>query len=370
MFLISFGDDKLRGKWDKCGYSCYTGRVMFIFLVIIFLAINIACGAIMVIAVKSVVGASEFDMDAQHYLGGPRIASFWVAVKHFRDLRRLNQSTESTIGDCFRVLIKSHVLYFSKRLLSSTSMVAEILDGALQILSGVQMFVLGPRLILSVREYHAKLVANSNAETKMSKWARSRDASLFDLIRLIQRHKLQFAVTPAVSYQVHPSSPAIPGQATVELTPFKHIIGVDPSSKMIKVAQETLEKIPLSTGQYEYVQTSTESLPFLEDSSVDLVIAGIDPLNSVGPYWQQLGRFILENHLVEVPEGNEIISGVFREYSPQNPTDGENPRGDVAVRFWKDLKESVEQEDGRAVEGRDEMLEGGRDSFSGGLQII
>jgi hypothetical protein len=39
--------------------------------------------------------------------------------------------------------------------------------GALQILLVVQMFVLGPRLILSVREYHAKLVADSDAEISM-----------------------------------------------------------------------------------------------------------------------------------------------------------------------------------------------------------
>jgi hypothetical protein len=31
----------------------------------------------------------------------------------------------------------------------------------------VQMFVLGPRLILSVRENHAKFVADSDAETCM-----------------------------------------------------------------------------------------------------------------------------------------------------------------------------------------------------------
>ncbi|KAG2069372.1 hypothetical protein BDR04DRAFT_1101665 [Suillus decipiens] len=36
-----------------------------------------------------------------------------------------------------------------------------------QILAGVQLFVLGPRLIMSVREYHAKLVANSNAGISM-----------------------------------------------------------------------------------------------------------------------------------------------------------------------------------------------------------
>jgi hypothetical protein len=40
--------------------------------------------------------------------------SVWIAVKHFRDLRRLGPSTGSTIGDCFRVLVKSHVLYFAR----------------------------------------------------------------------------------------------------------------------------------------------------------------------------------------------------------------------------------------------------------------
>jgi hypothetical protein len=40
--------------------------------------------------------------------------SVWIAVKHFRELRRLGPSTGSTIGDCFRVLIKSHVLYFAR----------------------------------------------------------------------------------------------------------------------------------------------------------------------------------------------------------------------------------------------------------------
>lgn len=239
------------------------------------------------------------------------------------------------------------------------------------------------------------------------------------------------------------------GQATVELTPFKRVTGVDPSSNMIEVAQGTLEKEPVSTGQYEYVQASAESLPFLEDSSVDLVIAaqaghwfdwnkmwpelarvlrkngsaafwiysefrfthypsltqqinaygqGIDTLHSVGPYWQQPGRSILENHLVEVPEGNEVVPGAFSDFervfftgdhypslpSPRsvimrkkmtwddllsylntwsalhtfrqhNPADAENPRGDVAVRFWKDLKEGVEREVGRPVEGHDEV---------------
>ncbi|KAG2348148.1 hypothetical protein BDR05DRAFT_957809 [Suillus weaverae] len=45
---------------------------------------------------------------------------------------------------------------------------AQILNGTLLIFSSVQMFVLGPRLILSVREYHANLVAESDAESSMT----------------------------------------------------------------------------------------------------------------------------------------------------------------------------------------------------------
>ncbi|KAG2122026.1 hypothetical protein BD769DRAFT_1629284 [Suillus cothurnatus] len=174
------------------------------------------------------------------------------------------------------------------------------------------------------------------------------------------------------------------GQATVELTPFKYL--------MIEVAQGTLKKTP-----------GAQSLPFLEDSSVDLVIAaqacrwfdwvlrkdgsaiysefrftrypsltqkiktysqGVDPLHSVGPYWQQPGRSILENHLVKVPDGNEVVSSAFNDFErsslhtfhQRNPTNAENPpRGDIAVQFWKDLKEGAEREDGRAVEGHDEV---------------
>jgi hypothetical protein len=43
-----------------------------------------------------------------------------------------------------------------------------ILNGVSEIPLGVQMFVLGPRLILSVRKYNAKIVAHSDAATVMT----------------------------------------------------------------------------------------------------------------------------------------------------------------------------------------------------------
>ncbi|KAG1798156.1 uncharacterized protein HD556DRAFT_1440498 [Suillus plorans] len=104
----------------------------------------------------------------------------WIVVKHFRELRQ--HSAGGIIEDCFTVLIKTHALYFasfvavscielivifSLTLLMSTSLVPQIISGFIQILEAVQMFVLGPRLILGVREYHAKLVADSDAATGM-----------------------------------------------------------------------------------------------------------------------------------------------------------------------------------------------------------
>ncbi|KAG1798643.1 uncharacterized protein HD556DRAFT_196940 [Suillus plorans] len=186
-------------------YAMYQGsRMMLIFLVIIFLAVNIACGVIAGIVLKHFVGdewimSGTYMCNAQYEGDGVLLISMvwvlntvweilalclsvWIAVKHFRNLRRLGPSTGSKIGDYFRVLIQSHVLYFASfvcvsclqiafffpELQNSHSTITEILEGALQILLVVQMFVLGPRLILSVRQCHAKLVAGSDLETRMN----------------------------------------------------------------------------------------------------------------------------------------------------------------------------------------------------------
>ncbi|KAG1817880.1 hypothetical protein EV424DRAFT_1540232 [Suillus variegatus] len=184
-------------------HAMYQGsRKMLIFLVIIFLAVNITCGVISAIGLKYVVEEEIIlsGMYVCYYAGIEQLLfsivwmlntvwevlalclSVWIAVKHFRELRRLGLSTGSTIRDCFRVLIHSHICYFasfvgvscfqlanfSPEIWYSTSIGAQILLGALQILFVMQMFVLGPRLILSVREYNAKLVAYSDAETSLN----------------------------------------------------------------------------------------------------------------------------------------------------------------------------------------------------------
>ena len=62
----------------------------------------------------------------------------------------------------------------------------------------------------------------------------------------------------------------------MELTPFKRVIGVDPSAKMIESAREmtALSTNSVNVNQFEYFQSSAESLLFLEDESVDLVVSG------------------------------------------------------------------------------------------------
>lgn len=104
----------------------------------------------------------------------------WIVIQHFRELR---QSTNaSTIGDFFMMLSKSHAYYFvvfatvacfslgstSPNILFSPVVGANVYSGTLSIIQMLQMFVLGPRLILSIRHFNAKLVARSDEGTAMT----------------------------------------------------------------------------------------------------------------------------------------------------------------------------------------------------------
>ncbi|KAG2044275.1 hypothetical protein BDR03DRAFT_938802 [Suillus americanus] len=106
----------------------------------------------------------------------------WIAVIHIRELRR-SSPDGGFLEDCFTVLVKTHVVYFASFVavscfeigyLSPTlsmnpfSLETQVYLGFSQIFTLVQMVVLGPRLILSVREFNATLVADSDAGTVMS----------------------------------------------------------------------------------------------------------------------------------------------------------------------------------------------------------
>ncbi|GJJ12892.1 hypothetical protein Clacol_007138 [Clathrus columnatus] len=166
-------------------------------------------------------------------------------------------------------------------------------------------------------------------------------------------------------YRYHQSTPSAqwkrvvdlgcgPGQATVELTKFEEIIGVDPSEAMITKAKELLKSHPSSgLSKITYVKGQAENLEHLEAESVDMVVTaqaahwfnydrlwpqlarvlrkegtvalwgysqfridghpyltpliheyskGSDPINSIGPYWEEPGRSILDNHYLDIPK--------------------------------------------------------------------
>jgi preprotein translocase subunit SecG len=177
-------------------------RKVLIFLVVIFLAITITNAVIAAIRVTQMTG-EEFVFSGTYQCiidfaeDSPFLNSMtwilgtvwevlalclavWISVKHFRELRQ--HSTSGIIGDCFTVLMKTHLSYFasflaiscfqmglfSPTLANPYSLETQTYDGLSQIFKSVQMFVLGPRLILGVREYHAKLVANSDTASAMT----------------------------------------------------------------------------------------------------------------------------------------------------------------------------------------------------------
>lgn len=189
-------------------YAMYQrSRVLLIFLIAIFVAFTIA--AIVITAIQNshylwvefiisgtyqCIGISESET-AKLVAVTWILGSVWevialclalvVAAKHFRELRRFRQSTGQTMEDYFTVLIKVHVLYFaffaavscmaiglmSPNIGNLNSVGVQIYSYVLQILLPIQMFVLGPRLILSIREYHATVVGNSEEGTALTTFA-------------------------------------------------------------------------------------------------------------------------------------------------------------------------------------------------------
>ncbi|KAH8103353.1 S-adenosyl-L-methionine-dependent methyltransferase [Cristinia sonorae] len=154
------------------------------------------------------------------------------------------------------------------------------------------------------------------------------------------------------------------GQATRQCTPFERIIGVEPSAKMLEQARKVPRPAELK-GTLDYVQSPAEELPFLEDSSVDLILSaqaahwfdwnklwreaarvlrpdgtlavwgysefrltnypsatplineysqGTDPKSSLGPYWERPGRSILDNHLLDIPRPQNVVPGQFHSF--------------------------------------------------------
>lgn len=176
-------------------------RKILVFLVAVFLVVTGTCGVIAAIGGKYTIG-QEVILSGSHHcsykydgVSGPLDALAWVcytgwevlalclairiAIQHFRVLRR--SSTGWTIRDSLTVMIKTHVIYFasfvavscfqlgylSPGIVYSTSVGSDVYAGILEFVSIAQMFLLGPRLILSIRDFNAKLVTDSDAGINM-----------------------------------------------------------------------------------------------------------------------------------------------------------------------------------------------------------
>ncbi|KAG1804717.1 uncharacterized protein HD556DRAFT_1325726 [Suillus plorans] len=177
-------------------------RNMLIFLVATFLGITIPCVGITAAGMRHTIG-EEFILSGAYqcnynYEGDARLLNsmtwilctlwevlllclaIWIAVKYFRELPR-RPLRARTIDECLMVVIKTHVVYFgsftvascfalgflSPTLVDSNYMGTMTYHSILDVVSVTQLFMLGPRLILSVREYDAMLVADPDAGTYM-----------------------------------------------------------------------------------------------------------------------------------------------------------------------------------------------------------
>ncbi|PPQ95788.1 hypothetical protein CVT26_015888 [Gymnopilus dilepis] len=273
------------------------------------------------------------------------------------------------------------------------------------------------------------------------------------------------------------------GQATVQLTPFDEVVGVDPSEVMLEKARTYAASVATSNEnaapKFKFVQGSAEDLSSAipDNDSVDLLVAaqaahwfdwskvwpetfrvlrrggtaafwvytefrltqfpslgpritayaqGTDPVTSVGSYFQRPGRTILERYLVDVPVPSTFVKdpgfedfqrvyfcgdnvpdflpqdaprhpvlmrtemtwrdllSYFRTWSalhtyhekyPDDLKQPADPRfleedlansseplddlrgGDIAVRFWKDLREGALEEDPNAKVGAEDKVQ-------------
>jgi preprotein translocase subunit SecG len=185
-------------------YAMYQqSRKVLIFLVVIFVTIRIANVVMVAITMMQISGEGLLLFGTFQctigYAGDATLLysitwilgtvwevtalclAVWIAVKHFRELRQ--HATSGILEDVFTVLMETHVSYFASFLVvscfemsylsptfstSTPYLEIQIYSGFVQIFQMAQMFVLGPRLILSLREYHAKLVADSDAATVMT----------------------------------------------------------------------------------------------------------------------------------------------------------------------------------------------------------
>ncbi|KAG2051478.1 hypothetical protein BDR06DRAFT_1022689 [Suillus hirtellus] len=187
--------------------AMYEGsRKVLIFLLVIFLAIRISVEVINALMTTQLSGeeyilsgiykctisypGNSIFLDGVSWILGTvwevltLCLAVWIAVKNYRELR--GRPTGGIMKDCFTVLMRTHISYFASFLVVSSLQISFLSPSFLpninsfgiqlyicliQIFQTVQLSVLGPRLILSVREYNAKLVTDSDMGTNVTSMA-------------------------------------------------------------------------------------------------------------------------------------------------------------------------------------------------------
>lgn len=170
----------------------YQSRKILILLVIVFVTVTIACGLVtgivgMNFSYEEVIFSGTYQCTSEGSSGilllalpwvfytawailGLSLAG-WIAFRHSRRMKRWS------MNDRLTALIKTHMFYFiiftaacclnlgllSPKISSFTSLGVDIYYGILEIVLFVQMFVLGPCLILNIREYNNNVTATSDA---------------------------------------------------------------------------------------------------------------------------------------------------------------------------------------------------------------
>ncbi|KAG1796241.1 uncharacterized protein HD556DRAFT_1307003 [Suillus plorans] len=190
-------------------HAMYQGsRKVLIFLLVVFLAIRISMEVINAIMTTQLTGeeyilsgiykcrigypGDSIFLDAVSWILGTvwevltLCLAVWIAVKNYRELR--GRPTGGIMKDCFTVLMQTHISYFASFACASFLVVSSLQISFLspkflpneysfgvqlyicliQIFQTVQLSVLGPRLILSVREYNAKIVTDSDTGSNMT----------------------------------------------------------------------------------------------------------------------------------------------------------------------------------------------------------
>ena len=121
---------------------------------------------------------------------------------------------------------------------------------------------------------------------------------------------------------------------------FDHVVGTDPSEGMIREARSLTSKAEYPN--VDFTQASAESLPFLQDNSVDMVVSG------QAAHWFHQRTFFQEMSRIVRPNGTLAMWGYSDHVFPGHPT-ATRLLHETAYGMQEDLLGSYWQQPGRSI---------------------